>query len=522
MIQTKQKPKYKRIRRKLLTAFLTIALLGAIIGVVGYNSNVSISKLYQGITDEVAPKLIALEKVDTLSNKLLATAISFSLVDSKYKTLSPEEELAKFEKTNQELDQILEILDNIEGEEDRIIKDIRPAKENLYNSALALINSKQEGNLEDIATQRETLEAVEREFEEVLSLHLFEQSSEVDSKSASANESSSRSTLLTLLISLIIFSFAIFLGFFISKSISRPIEELMDATRKLEKGDTKVKVEIRTKDELEHLGDTFNQMIKVLDGLEEERKQLDRAKTEFLSITSHELRSPMAPMRAQLQMIMEDYYGEITKEQREALDIVLRNTKRLDRIIQDLLEVSRIEAARLKFKFVKTDLTKHILRLKQEMDGFLPEKKIELVTNLGKLPIIEVDPDRTMQVLRNLINNAKKFSKENSKIYVNAILKNNMIEISVKDTGAGIAKENIKKIFEPFFQEEQTFSRKHKGTGLGLAICRGIVESQHGRFWVTSTQGKGATFSFTIPLKPERKIAPIKLLFSSQKKPLEK
>jgi anti-sigma regulatory factor (Ser/Thr protein kinase) len=121
-----------------------------------------------------------------------------------------------------------------------------------------------------------------------------------------------------------------------------------------------------------------------------------------------------------------------------------------------------------------------------------------------------------MQVLRNLINNAKKFSKPNTKIFVEAKLKKNMILFSVKDQGVGISIESQKRIFEPFFQAEQTMYREYSGTGLGLAICRGIVESQKGRIWVESEKGKGSTFFFTVPLKPVRDIEPIKLLLSEE------
>lgn len=123
-----------------------------------------------------------------------------------------------------------------------------------------------------------------------------------------------------------------------------------------------------------------------------------------------------------------------------------------------------------------------------------------------------------MQVLRNLINNAKKFSPENSKVFVDVKQEKNNIKFSVKDQGPGVSPENKQKIFEPFFQGEQTMYRKYSGVGLGLTICRGIVESQNGKIWVESQLKKGSTFYFTIPLKPVKKLKPIKSLFSTQAK----
>ncbi|MBW2966749.1 HAMP domain-containing histidine kinase [Candidatus Woesearchaeota archaeon] len=307
---------------------------------------------------------------------------------------------------------------------------------------------------------------------------------------------------------------ALIIAYIISYKISSPIIQLHKATQELEKGNFKARVDIKTGDELEQFGNTLNKAIERLEKSDKEHKQLDQAKTKFLSITSHELRSPMTPMKAQLQMLMGNYFGKLNKKQKDSVDIVLRNTTRLDSIIEDFLEISRIEAARLKFKFIKTNLAGHINRLVNEMKGFMPEKNIKIITEIDKLPIIEVDPGRVMQVLRNLINNAIKFSSKNSKILVNVELKNNAIEFAVKDQGIGLSPANQKRLFEPFFQAEQTMYRQYGGTGLGLAICKGIVESQDGRMWIESKEGKETIFYFTVPLEPVREMKPIKLLFS--------
>jgi signal transduction histidine kinase len=304
------------------------------------------------------------------------------------------------------------------------------------------------------------------------------------------------------------------IGFFVSRSISKPIRELYNATRKVEMGNYDVRLDIKTQDEIEELAEAFNRTTASLGKLEAERKEIDNAKTEFLSITSHELRSPMTPMKAQLQMLEEEYFGKLEKKQKESLKIIIRNADRLDNIIVDFLEISRIEAARLKFNFEKTDLTQTIMDIVKFMEGFAKEKNIQLNVNISKLPIIDVDPDRVSQVFRNIINNAIKFSEENSKIEIATELKNDYILCSVKDYGCGLASENQIRIFEPFYQVESTSRRRHGGTGLGLAICRGIVESQNGKIWVESKTEQGCIFYFTVPLIPVRKIKPIKMLFS--------
>ena len=312
-----------------------------------------------------------------------------------------------------------------------------------------------------------------------------------------------------------------FIGYLVSRSISKPIKQLYHATKQVEKGNYNIRLNIKTGDEIEELGRAFNHTTEALAKLEEERREIDDAKTEFLSITSHELRSPITPMKAQLQMLEQGYFGKLNKKQKESLEIIIRNTDRLDNIIMDFLEISRIEAARLKFNFREIDITETLSETVKFMEGFAKEKNIKLVLKYDKLPIIEADPDRISQVLRNLINNAIKFSEGNSKIEISAKLREKDILFSVKDYGKGISSDDQIRIFEPFYQVEKHSRRKYGGTGLGLAICRGIVESQNGKIWVESKLGKGSNFCFTIPLEPVRDIKPIKVLFS-QKKIIEK
>ena len=220
-----------------------------------------------------------------------------------------------------------------------------------------------------------------------------------------------QSVLLQTTAALIVVVIAIdagIIGFFVSRSISKPIKQLYEATKEVEKGNFNVRTDIKTNDEIEELSNAFNRTTEALSKMNEERKQLDATKSEFLSITSHELRSPMTPLKAQLQMLENEYFGKLTKDQKESLAVIIRNADRLDKIILDFLEISRIESARLKFSFKETDLKEITEETVEFMKGFAKEKKIKLIIKIDKLPIIEADPDRISQVLRNLINNAIK------------------------------------------------------------------------------------------------------------------
>lgn len=322
---------------------------------------------------------------------------------------------------------------------------------------------------------------------------------------------------IALLVILLISIDASLVGYVISRSISKPIKDLYEATQKVEEGNYGIRLNIKTHDEIEKLSTAFNRTTAALGKIEEERKEIDSAKTEFLSITSHELRSPMTPMKAQLQMLQEGYFGKLTPKQKESLTIIIRNADRLDNIIVDFLEISRIEAARLKFNFKQTDISEIVSDTTKFMQAFANEKNIKLTTEIDpSIPLIEADPDRISQVLRNLINNAIKFSNEKDKIEITAELQRNDILFSVRDFGCGLDADNQIRVFEPFYQVESANRRRHGGTGLGLAICRGIVESQNGKIWVESKPNKGCKFSFTVPLEPVMNIKPIRILFSQK------
>jgi K+-sensing histidine kinase KdpD len=213
-------------------------------------------------------------------------------------------------------------------------------------------------------------------------------------------------------------------------------------------------------------------------------------------------------------MLQQQYFGRITEKQKKSLTIVLKNTERLSKMIEDFLEISRIEAARLRFNFKKVNLRECVEETVQLMSGFAKDKNVKIVTNVLDISSTEMDPDRVGQVLRNLLHNAIKFSNKNSYIEVNVSKKGNFIIFNVKDNGVGISPQDQIRIFEPFYQSEEIVCREHEGTGLGLAICRGIVESQKGKIWVESTLGEGSDFYFTFPVRPVKEIEPIKLLFS--------
>jgi signal transduction histidine kinase len=243
-----------------------------------------------------------------------------------------------------------------------------------------------------------------------------------------------------------------------------------------------------------------------------ELKSIDKAKTDFLSISSHELRSPLTPMKAQLQMLLNGYFGKMTGAQSTSIRVILKNADRLDLIIQNLLEISRIEANRITLNLVDTDLQPELAQLRTEMTQLMMDKRVNIFLKTEKLPLITVDAEKIIQILRILVHNAIKFSPHLGDVTILADVKAGETVFSVKDSGIGISKENQKRIFQPFFQAEKTIYRKYGGLGLGLAIARGLVRACGGKIWFTSAIGKGTTFFFTVPREPPKIVKPVTLM----------
>lgn len=232
-------------------------------------------------------------------------------------------------------------------------------------------------------------------------------------------------------------------------------------------------------------------------------KKLDRIKSNFLNITSHELRTPIAAIKGYVEILLMKTLGPITQEQQKGMEVALRNANRLDHLIQDILDVSRLESGTMKFIPEKTDIEKMIQDATETMQSSAAQKQITISRETEQsMPQLMIDSERIKQVLINLLNNAIKFSPESSTIFVRAKKDHDDILFEVQDFGRGIPINKQNKIFEIFYQVDSGMDRKFGGVGLGLAISRGIVLSHGGNIWVESEPDKGSTFRFTLPIKP--------------------
>jgi|GEM_PF-3350729 len=227
-------------------------------------------------------------------------------------------------------------------------------------------------------------------------------------------------------------------------------------------------------------------------------KELEVMKDEFINMSTHELRTPLVPVIGYLSMLLEE--KGLSAGHKEKIEIALTAAQREGKLVDDILDVSKLESERMKFEMVETDISKLINEIVKELKTDARKKGISLHVKISKgLPTINADPKRIMQVLTNLVNNAIKFTEKGS-VKVIAKRNNGCIRVCVKDTGIGIPKEAMKYLFTKFYQVDNPVTRKHGGTGLGLAISKKIVEKHGGKIGLQSAPGKGSLFYFELPV----------------------
>ncbi|MBM3190361.1 MAG: PAS domain-containing protein, partial [Chloroflexi bacterium] len=230
------------------------------------------------------------------------------------------------------------------------------------------------------------------------------------------------------------------------------------------------------------------------------QKEIEQMKTDFLSVVSHELRTPLHSIKGFVDIILMGKTGQINDLQRDFLTTVQESTANLQRLIDDLLEFSRMEAGQIRLKPERVSLYDIAETVVERLSPLAHEGQLALLNRVPEdMATVEADPMRIEQVLTNLITNAIKFTPEEGSVTVLAADFGSQVRVAVKDTGIGIPEEEQARIFERFYQVDGSATRAYRGAGLGLTICKFIVEYHHGRIWVESKEGEGSTFSFVLP-----------------------
>ena len=274
--------------------------------------------------------------------------------------------------------------------------------------------------------------------------------------------------------------------------VYRPIRKITNAADSYAKGDFKEKINIHSNDEIGYIAKTMNYMATELDTLEDEQKK-------FISNVSHDFRSPLTSIKGYIEAMID---GTIPVEmQGKYLNIILFETERLNKLTQSILDLNRFRGQGMLLEITEFDINSMIRTTIQTFEGTCSKKGLsfDLVLTEEQL-FVKGDMGKIQQVLYNLIDNATKFSHNNSAITIDTTVKNGKVFISIKDTGIGIPRDSIKKIWERFYKTDQSRGKDKKGTGLGLAIVKEIVQAHNQNINVISTEGVGTEFIFTLKL----------------------
>lgn len=283
---------------------------------------------------------------------------------------------------------------------------------------------------------------------------------------------------------------AVLLIYIFSLRLSKPLKQIKNAAAKISNGEFEKRLDIKSRDEIGELAKTFNQMAAALQNLEEMRRG-------FIANVSHELRTPMTSIRGFVEGILD---GTIPQErQNHYLTIVRDETNRLNRLVNDLLDLARMEAGEMKLSLMPVDINELLRKCVIKLETLLIEKELTVDADFEEDDIlVKADEDAIERVVYNLMHNAIKFTPSGGNIKLLTIVLKDRVEVTVKDNGAGIDEEELDMIWDRFYKSDKSRGRDKTGTGLGLAIVRNIINEHGQKIWVESKAGEGTSFTFTL------------------------
>jgi len=295
--------------------------------------------------------------------------------------------------------------------------------------------------------------------------------------------------LQLLLAGLVAAVIALFLARIFARGLTSPLRDMAAAARRLATGDYTERVAVRSRDEVGQLAEAFNRMAGEMEGLERLRRDL-------VANVSHELKTPISALRAHLENLLDG----VAEPNPEVLSVMLQQSERLSRLVDQLLELSRLEAGDVPMDLEPVALAPLVDRVIREIRLARPDRAIEVGMEVpAELPPVRADRERIHQVLFNLLDNAFRFTPA-GRVDVTAVRRGDTCEVSVRDTGPGIPPDKLGLVFERFYRVDPSRSREDGGTGIGLAIARSVVEAHGGRIWAESDGSNGSTFRFALPL----------------------
>jgi signal transduction histidine kinase len=314
--------------------------------------------------------------------------------------------------------------------------------------------------------------------------------------------------------------------FLFAGRITRPVKTLTEHAKKIASGSLEERIPVASRDELGELATSFNEMGESLQRSVSERERLmadlesanrsledrsvqlefaNRHKSEFLANMSHELRTPLNAIIGFSEVLKQRMYGDLNDDQAEYLEDIHSSGKHLHSLINDVLDLSKIEAGKMELEVAHFDLAATLENASTLVRERARRQGIDLSVEVDDhLEDVEADERKVKQILLNLLSNAVKFTPEGGKISLTAVRRGDEVEVAVADTGIGIGPEDRAAVFEEFTQVGSDYDRKSEGTGLGLTLARKFVELHGGSIWLESELGEGSRFAFTLPIRAVR------------------
>jgi len=497
------------VHAKLFSGYMLVTLLFLAMGGMSLQTIAKMSAQSQ-LLDQVHERVHWSQEIQhALALQMNFTAMALLLKD--------EATIANILRENNRFNNTLARLEEFARPEEReLIQRIRAAQESALTTVADIANLVRDGRVDAaMALQLNKEYPLYLQIEGLVDQVVKREQQKMDSLRGSVAATNRRSLIIMAGFVASSIALAALLGFVISWSFILPVQEAHGFVTQVAKGNFEATINVPNRDEFGALADRMNQMsrelrtlyanqqeaARELQSLNDRLQQASNAKSEFLANMSHELRTPMNAILGFVEMLLDDIYGEIPPQLKEPLMDVQANGKHLLNLINDVLDLSKIEAGRMELALAEYSVQDIVDTLKASLHSLAREKGLEFVAAAQEdIPLACGDGKRITQCLTNLAGNALKFTKQ-GRVEVWVERKRDLLQYRVSDTGIGIPKDQIENVFGEFRQVNATITREFGGTGLGLSITKKFVEMHGGRLWVESEVGKGSTFFFEIPLR---------------------
>jgi len=303
--------------------------------------------------------------------------------------------------------------------------------------------------------------------------------------------------ILFLLIILVVFASVL-----VARGITQPLYALVGGVNKVSEGDLDIRFKIKSRDELGQLAHAFNEMIERLREQRDRELLVAHLKDEFISIAAHQLRTPLSSVKWILKMIMDEDLGHVPEKQRQFLEKGYIANERMIFLVNDLLDISRIEEGRFGFEFIRADFNAFVNDMVDSSAEQAKLRSVRIFYKKNDKPLFLVfDPSRLKMAVSNLLDNAIRYTPLGGEIHISVNVSDEEVQLVVRDSGVGIPKKQQERVFSKFFRGDNVIRMQAEGTGLGLYLSKNIVEKHGGRLLFESEENKGSSFFLTIPSK---------------------